>query len=295
MPLIGDTPGLDLNAVIYATDFSLYSQNAGFYAALLAQYLAAKLLVAHAFTLSQAALEVEIHGDLISQQRRDLKVLLNQKISTLAAKSIEAVPILLDGDPKEVIPKLADQYKPSLLVLGSHGGGWVERGIIGSVAERILRSTRWPAMTIGPQVKPATSRTLPFCRILYATDFTPAAAKAAVFAVSFAKTMGAKIDVLNVVDRGAILHPDQLRETQKKFYSALDAVVPEEAKEFCDPRTFVATGDAHEQILQHIEEQSNDLLVLGIRKTSHLGMETRTSGAFQLIVDAQCPVLTVTG
>ncbi len=107
--------------------------------------------------------------------------------------------------------------------------------------------------------------------------------------------MGSSIDVLNVIDRSAVLHPDHLNETRKKFYSALDAVVPEEAKEFCDPRTFVAVGDAHKQILQHIEERSIDLLVLGIRKTSHLGMETRTSGAFQLIIDSQCPVLTVTG
>jgi hypothetical protein len=36
-----------------------------------------------------------------------------------------------------------------------------------------------------------------------------------------------------------------------------------------------------------------DLLVLGIRKTSHLGMEMRTSGAFRIIVDAECPVLTI--
>lgn len=295
MPLIGETPELDLNAVIFGTDFSLCSQNAGFYAGLLAQYLTAKLVIAHAFTLSQAALEVEIHRDLVSQQRRDLKALLDQKIATLTPTSTEALPILLDGDPKDVLPKLADEYKPSLVVLGTHGGGWIEREIIGSVAERVLRSTRWPTMTVGPQVKPATSRTLPFCRILYATDLSPAAARAAVFAVSLAKVMGSSIDVLNVIDRSAVLHPDHLNETRKKFYSALDAVVPEEAKEFCDPRTFVAVGDAHKQILQHIEERSIDLLVLGIRKTSHLGMETRTSGAFQLIIDSQCPVLTVTG
>jgi len=124
---------------------------------------------------------------------------------------------------------------------------------------------------------------------------TPSAARAAVFAVSFAQALGAEIDVLNVIESGAVDHPDRLGEIRKRFYSALDAVVPEEAKEFCDPRTFVAVGDAHEQILQHIKERSTDLLVLGIRKTSHLGMETRTSGAFRLIVDSQCPVLTVTG
>jgi nucleotide-binding universal stress UspA family protein len=295
MPLIGKTPLMSLNAVIYGTDFSLSAQNAGLYAALLAKYFATKLVVAHAFTLSQAALEVEVHGELVSQQRRDLKVLLEQKVSTLAAKSMEALPILLDGDPKEALPDLAEDYKPSLMVLGTHGGGWVEREIIGSVAERILRSTRWPTMTVGPQVKPATSRTLPFRRILYATDLTTAAARAAVSAVSLARVMGAEIDVLNVIERGAVDHPERLDEISKKFYGALDAVVPGEAKEFCDPRTFVAVGDAHQRILQHIHERSADLLVLGIRKTSHLGMKTRTSGAFQLIVDSRCPVLTVTG
>jgi nucleotide-binding universal stress UspA family protein len=48
-----------------------------------------------------------------------------------------------------------------------------------------------------------------------------------------------------------------------------------------------------DQILEHIRERSIDLLVLGIRKSSHLGMEMRTSRAFQIIVEAECPVLTI--
>jgi nucleotide-binding universal stress UspA family protein len=295
MPLMDDRPELNLNAVIYGTDFSVCSQNAGLYSAFMAKHFSAKLLVAHAFTLSQAALEVEIDRSLVSQQRQDLQLLLSRKASALASGSIEAIPILLDGDPKDALPRLADKYQPSLVVLGTHGGGWVEQKLIGSVAEKVLRCTRWPALTVGPQVRRLTSERSPFLRILYATDLTAGAARAAIFAVSLAQALGAAIDVLNVIEGGAVDHPDRLGEIGKRFYSALDAVVPEEAKEFCDPRTFVAVGDAHEQILRHIRERSIDLLVLGIRKTSHLGMETRTSGAFQLIVDSQCPVLTVTG
>jgi nucleotide-binding universal stress UspA family protein len=295
MPLIGDRPELNLNAVIYATDFSVCSQNAGLYSAVMARYVSAKLLVAHAFTLSQAALEVEIDRVLVSQQRQDLQLLLSQKASALASNSMVAIPMLLDGDPKDALPRLADKYAPAMVVLGTHGGGWVERGLIGSVAEKVLRSTRWPALTVGPQVPPLTAGKPPFRHVLCATDLTEAAARAAIIAVWLAQSLGAEIDVLNVIERGAVDHPDRLGEITKRFYSALDAVVPGEAKEFCDSRTFVAVGDAHEQILQHIEERSIDLLVLGIRKTSHLGMETRTSGAFQLIVDSQCPVLTVAG
>jgi nucleotide-binding universal stress UspA family protein len=293
MPVIGDKPDLNLKTVIFATDFSLCSQNAGLYAARIASYFSAKLLVTHAFTLSQAALEVEIDQRLLSQQRSDLKSLLSRKAALLSADSDEAIATLLDGVPYEVIPSLADRKAPSIIVLGTHGGGWLERGIIGSIAEKILRSSRWPSLTVGPQVKPVTSQTFPFARILFATDFTAAAANAAIYAVTFAEVFGAKIDVLNVIQDDAIHHPDRLSDLQSRFYNALDEVVPPQAMEFCDPRTYVAVGSAHEQILEHIRERSIDLLVLGIRKTSHISMEMRTSGAFRIIVDAACPVLTI--
>jgi nucleotide-binding universal stress UspA family protein len=293
MPVIGDRPELNLKTVIYATDFSVCSKNAGLYAARMAAYFSAKLLVTHAFTLEQAALEVEIGDRRLSQQRQNLTHLLSKEAALLGVDSVEAVPVLLEGEPQYVIPGLADMQEPSMIVLGTHGGGRLERGVIGSVAERILRSTRWPALTVGPQVQPLSSQAFPFERILFATDFTEAAANAATYAVTFAEVFAAKIDVLNVIQQAVIEHPDRLADLQTRFFSALDALVPQSAKEFCDPRTYVAVGVAHDKILEHIRERAIELLVLGIRRTSHISMEMRTSGAFRIIVDAPCPVLTI--
>jgi nucleotide-binding universal stress UspA family protein len=293
MPMIGDRPDLNLKTVIFATDFSLCSQNAGLYAARIASYFSATLLVTHVFILSQAALEVEINKIQVSKQREDLQSLLTRSALLLEVKSIEAISTLLEGDPRDVIPALADSNGPAMIVLGTRGRSRLERGIIGSIAEKILRSSQWPTLTVGPQVKPMSSRTFPFARILFATDFTAAAANAGVYAVTFAEIFGAKIDVLNVVQEDAIEHPDRLSDLQAQFFKALEVLVPQQAREFCDPRTFVAVGKAHDQILEHIRERSIDLLVLGIQKTSHLSMEMRTSGAFRIIVDAECPVLTI--
>jgi nucleotide-binding universal stress UspA family protein len=285
---------LQVNAVVYGTDFTVCSQNAGLYAALMARFFSAKLLVTHALTLSQAAMEVEMDGMLVSQQRRDLQVLLAQK-AAMASDSMEAIPLLVDGDPKEVLPRVADEHAPSLLVLGTHGGGWVEREIIGSIAEQILRSSQWPTMTVGPQVRSASSRPFPFHRILYATDLSASAARGAAFAASLAQAMGGEMDVLHVIEHGDGDRPERLEEITKSFRDGLG----NEVKDFLSPQTFVEAGNAKEQILQHCRIRSIDLLVLGIakgvRKSSHLGLTTRTSGAFQLIVDAECPVLTVTG
>jgi len=125
---------LGLNSVVYATDFSLYSKNAGLYAARMAANFSAKLLVAHAFTLSQAALEVEVDDRKVSRQRADLNGLLSKEAHLLGMDSVNAIPILLEGAPEDTITQLADRSAPSMIVLGTHGENMLERGIIGSIA-----------------------------------------------------------------------------------------------------------------------------------------------------------------
>jgi nucleotide-binding universal stress UspA family protein len=295
VPGSGKVSALTINAIVYGTDFSVWSLNAGHYASFVAKHFSAELLVAHAFILTQAAMEVEIDQSLVSQQRKDLQFLLSRKAFALGQDSVAATPVLLEGDPKDAIPHLADKNAPSLIVLGTHGGGWVERSLIGSVAEAILKSTSWPCLTVSPRARSAISKALPFHRILYVTDFTPAAARAAAYAVSFAREVSADIDVLNVIENEVLDHPDRLDDLLKCFYGALKDIVPHHVKAFSNRETFVEAGKAHHQILQHIQERSIDLLVLGIQKTSHLGMELTASEAFRLIVSAECPVLTIAG
>lgn len=293
MAATGDKLDLSVKTVVYATDFSHCSENAGAFAARLAAHFSAQLLVAHAFSLSQAALEVEVETGEASEQRRDLISLLTAKAARLSTDGIVAVPTLVEGDPRDAISALADRNAPSLIALGTQGRGWLERGIIGSAAERILRSTQWPCLTVSPHVRPPSADTFPFKRILFATDFSEAAARAAAYAVYFSGAMNAEIDVLNVIQDDDIENPQRVAELRNRFFKALDDLVPEQAKQFCDPRTFVAVGSAHDQILNHIRGRSIHLLVLGLRKTSHPSMEMRMSGAFRIIADAACPVLTI--
>lgn len=295
MPIVGERPEVNVNSVIYATDFSTSSENAGNYARLLAGHFSAELLVTHAFLLSQAAMEVEIGQGKPSLLRKELEAQLAHRAATLSSPSLPAEPILLEGNPHQVIPTLAEEHAPALIVLGTHGAGRIEHELIGSVAEKILRSTRWPCLTVGPHTPPTSAATLPFRRILYATDLTPSATRAAVYALTFAEAAGCDLDVLNVVPEGSAEEPARTAELEALYKHALDQIVPQRVSEFCSPHTFVETGNAHDRIIGHIKEKNIDLLVLGIRSSSYLGLEMRTSGAFRLIADAACPVLTVLG
>jgi nucleotide-binding universal stress UspA family protein len=293
--LDGERTELSIDTVVFATDFSPCSENAGRYAHLLAQYFGAHLVVAHSFLASQAAKEAEALSHHASREREGISRQLSQKAHALSSDGVHAISILLEGNTASTIAELAEKRAPSLVVVGTRGAGRMARGLTASTADKILRSTPWPCLVVGPHVPPASNHAVPFRRILYATDFTPAAAHAAIYAVSLASDAGADIDVLNVIPGNTIAHPDRIAELEKSFFHELDRIVPAQAREFCNPRTFVDSGNAHQRIVEHIREFNIDLLVIGVRNSSHLDLEMRISDAFHLVVESSCPVLTIRG
>ena len=295
MHVESDRPGVHIDCIAFATDFSPSSENAAHYAHQLARYYSAKLLAVHVFHSSQAAMEAEAISHSLSRQREALVARLSAVARSLTSEKVKAEPILLEGNPESMIAELADKYGPSMIVLGTQGRGRIEREFFASAADRILRSTPWPCLVVGPHVPKVPAHAVPFQRILYATDFTPAAAHAAIYAVSLASEAGAHIDVLNVVPSKTIPHPERLAELEKHFYHELDRLVPRQARDFCNPRSFVETGNAHKRIHEHIQQHNIDLLVIGVRHSSHLDIEIRTSNAFRLVIESPCPVLTIRG
>lgn len=293
MKVEGSRPQVTIDTVIYSTGFSGRSGSAAAYARLLAGYLSAKLIVTNVFHPSQAAMEAEALTHHQSRERESNFARVSEVARELSADGVTAQPVLLEGGIEQAIAAFADQHAPSLIVLSTSGAGRFQRAFVGSTADRILRSTRWPCLVTGPNVPTPSQNCVPFKRILYATDFSPAAAQAAMYAVALAKDSGADINVLNVVPKSMAGDPDQFKELEARLHHELETVVPDQAREFCNPRTFVDVGNAHQRINDHIQQYSIDLLVIGVRKSSHLDLEMRTSDAFGLIAAARCPVLTI--
>jgi nucleotide-binding universal stress UspA family protein len=143
---------------------------------------------------------------LKSEQRQDLEAELARIALRLGRGKVKPVPNLVEGEPQKQIPRIAEENAPSMIVLGTHGGNRVERGVLGSVAEGILRSTCQPTLTVGPSVPVLDRSASPFHRVLYATELDPAVAHAAVHAIAFAEAFHAKIDVLHVIHPADVEH-----------------------------------------------------------------------------------------
>jgi nucleotide-binding universal stress UspA family protein len=293
MPALAKRLTVHPETVVFATDFSPASYNAGLYASAISMHFHTSLVVAHVFVLTQAALEVEAEKPLASQQRINLKHDLTLVAEVLESGKGKTEIALLDGDPRELIPELVRGTRRALIVLGTHGRGSIDRYVLGSTAEGILRHSIGTALTVGPNVNILHAGALNIRRILYATDCSPEAAHAAPVAVALASAFSAELDVLNVVHSTDVDYSEQLRRLREYLYAAIETEIPQDTLPACKPRTFVSAGRPTADILRHIDEHEIDLLILGLHRDAFLGMENRTSGVFPIIVRAKCPVITV--
>jgi len=75
-------------------------------------------------------------------------ILLNNLIVMAKKQGVEAQSELKDGIPYIEIVKYSEQMKADLIIMGTHGRGWLSHLLIGSQADRVIRMASCPVTTI---------------------------------------------------------------------------------------------------------------------------------------------------
>lgn len=71
-----------------------------------------------------------------------------QAMDQLATSSEGITPLIRSGDPVDEILAVIDELRPAMVVLGTHGRTGAMRLFIGSVAERVVRASPMPVLTV---------------------------------------------------------------------------------------------------------------------------------------------------
>jgi nucleotide-binding universal stress UspA family protein len=139
--------------IVAATDLSAASDRALDLAAHLASTLGAKLSVVHAF-------EVPYPYPVPAppEYRADLRAGLEKRCAELRTLVGDIQVVVREGGPpwSEIVSFVADT-RADLLVVGTHGRRGVAHFLLGSVAEKIIRLSPVPVMTV-PSAANASSR-----------------------------------------------------------------------------------------------------------------------------------------
>ncbi|WP_049996441.1 universal stress protein [Halococcus sediminicola] len=83
-----------------------------------------------------------------------LSAMMNEQGETALDRAAERVGerlterVLIEGTPSEEIIDYAEEADCDLVVMGTHGRGGIDRLLLGSVAERVVRTSPVPVLTV---------------------------------------------------------------------------------------------------------------------------------------------------
>ena len=87
-------------------------------------------------------------GGLLEEQRKSAKTQLERLQGRYARKQIKLRTLLQTGTPYQAITDAAKSLKADMIVMSTHGRTGVTHLLLGSVAERVVRSATCPVLTI---------------------------------------------------------------------------------------------------------------------------------------------------
>lgn len=179
------------STILVPVDFDDVSRRAVDYAVALAKALGDRIVILHvvpptSFPEGTKLLPMETTdpvdiAEYVSTRAR--RLLAETFIDSLAA-GVEVAREARSGHPTETILKAIDERKASLVVVGTHARTGVERVLLGSVAEGVVRRSRVPVLVVRPP-EPPVEASVPQPRALAgAATLSGAVAGAAVGALA---------------------------------------------------------------------------------------------------------------
>jgi nucleotide-binding universal stress UspA family protein len=282
--------------VLFATDFSSYSNAALPYALAVAHQFGVKLYAAHVLSTEAylfAAPETWPALEELHEEREQIDFArLETHLRGVPHEVLSPV-----GDIPDVLFRLIQDHNIDLLVLGTHGRtGWPKL-LMGSVAEKIFRHCSCPVLTVGPHVPRGERRVAEFNRILLATDFSDESLAAVPYAISLAQEHQAHLSLLHVLNQpeaGTV----NLASDTAFLVRQMERLVPPGPGFLFQPEYVVEFGAAPEQILGFARRHGVDLILLGVRAPvwgPGAGTHFSHTLAQHIVAQASCPVLTVRG
>lgn len=139
-----------LAPILCPIDFSDCSQRALEHAVELATALRTTVTVLHVVEPPDPLLQKQEYVEYLAQQYRAPLQTLMHTLRSQYPTVVVSDAVVLEGKPAKTIADFAAQHNHGLVVVGTHGRTGIAHAVIGSVAERVVRTARVPVLTIPP-------------------------------------------------------------------------------------------------------------------------------------------------
>ncbi|HEY5175359.1 MAG TPA: universal stress protein [Terriglobales bacterium] len=279
-----------ISKILLATDFSPESQNALKCAISLAKRYESKLFLAHAISEEASLTAGDAWPALIDTAQRNAEDSMVQLEQTADLQSLPHEVLMQAGETWEVLSRLVSDQNIDLIVMGTHGSGGIDKLMLGSTAEKVVRHATCPVLTVGPCVRMLSLER--FGNILYATDFSTGSLRALTYALSLAEEDRAEFTMLHIVESKPVSEAE-LVDWKRRDCERLSQLVPTDIDLPYKPEIEVETGDPAKEIVRLADARNAELIVMGSHSGGAVSTHLPWTTLHHVLQHAHCPVLTV--
>jgi nucleotide-binding universal stress UspA family protein len=144
--------GKRFRRILHASDFSPASRRAFDMAVRLARANGAALTLLHVLEPAVPWVEVDYASPrayrLVTSARTAAAKRLDALVRKAKVSGVRSTGHLVDGDPRDAIPRAARRMHADLVVVGTHGRTGLDKLLVGSVAERAVATAPCPVLTV---------------------------------------------------------------------------------------------------------------------------------------------------
>lgn len=286
--------------VILATDGS---KDASAAAAWLAEFplpAAAAMLVLTAVHVPRPLVEAPATAGLRESMLADARRIVDETTPLLGNRGQPVTARVIEGDPRDVIVRTAEEWGANLVVLGARGLGAVAEFLLGSVSLGVARHAPCPVLVVKGSPRPLGTA-------LVAVDGSPDSLAALRWFTALPLGAEMRIRVLSVVER--IHFPSTApRAVWGDLRAAMEQIEAERRAELDRALTAPLTalrervrsvelsmpsGQPVEEIVGATDDPTIDLVVVGARGLGAVKRFFLGSVSERVLRHARCPVLIV--
>lgn len=235
-------------------------------------------------------------GDVIDVLKKEGKRIVGDAADRARERGVSVITEVIQGEPYRTIVDYADSHGMDLIVMPTHGRRGLERFLLGSTTERVVRRADVPVLTVKPDADSGIG--YPYANVLVPTDGSDCARAALETGVDVVKAERASLHLLSVIDTTR-LGVDNLEAQMVALEESADEIL-EDAFDFAgnaglDPvsATVEYGASVYGAILSYIEDNDIDLVVVGTHGRTGFDRYVLGSVTEYLIRTSPVPVLTV--
>ena len=288
--------------ILVPIDFSEFSSNVLNYAIGLAEKFHSKLILLHAVVLFEDDVNEEQrlqeYEEWVRKREKNINAHMKKNELRVNQKGISVDSVILRSiSAADAILEYLNDHSCDLIIMGTHGRTGLKHIFLGSVAEKIVRLSPIPVLSVHRSVQDFRIE-----NIIAPIDFSIYSKNAADYAISIAENFKAQVNFIHVIEKE--IHPSFYASgvesifqidtgLQDRVIQNMQGFLEEQLNSDIKPRFMVKEGRAHREIVEYAKEEKADLIVISTHGLTGLEYLLLGSTTEKVVRWASCPVLTL--